>query len=269
MLGLECAGEVLEVGADVQGWQVGQRAMALLAGGGYAEQVVVDAGCAMPVPETLSDVEAAAMMETFLTAFLNLFQIGAAGSGNWVLIHGGGSGVGTSALALCRQSHVHVAVTAGSDAKCARCRELGADIAVNYREASFVEAVQQEAGGVDVVLDCIGGAYLDKNLACLRSDGALVVIGLMGGSRAELDMALLLRKRLRIVGSTLRSRNTAFKTELIHEFRRRFGAALEAGRLRPVIHQALPLAEAAAAHRLLEQSAHFGKVVLQVAAGRS
>ncbi|HEY8152614.1 MAG TPA: NAD(P)H-quinone oxidoreductase [Myxococcota bacterium] len=267
ILGLECAGEVSEVAPDVTGWRVGDRAMALLSGGGYAEEVVVDAGSAMPVPAKLSLDEAAALPEVFLTVFSNVFQLGGLAPGGVALVHGGGSGIGTAAIRLVGLAGGRILVTAGSDEKCQRCRALGADLAVNYRTGDFVAEAQRATGGqgVDVVLDSIGAAYFEKNLAALRTGGRLVLIGLMGGAKTEVNLALLLGRRLSVIGSTLRSRSNAEKAAIVSGFRARFGPDLESGNLRPVVDRVLPLARAAEAHRLLEASEHFGKVVLRVA----
>lgn len=266
ILGLECAGTVREVGAGVSGWRVGDRVMALLSGGGYAEEVVVDAGSVMPVPASLSLEQAAALPEVFLTAYLNLFELGGLEAGGSALVHGGGSGVGTAAIQLCRAAGAHVYVTAGSDAKCQRCRDLGADLAVNYRSESFAERVAEASGGrgVDVVLDPIGASYLADNLASLAIGGRLVLIGLMGGAKTELSLAALLARRLSIIGSTLRSRPVEQKAAIIAGFRRRFGPDLEAGRIRPVVDRVLPLDAVAEAHRVMKASEHFGKIVLRV-----
>jgi putative PIG3 family NAD(P)H quinone oxidoreductase len=266
ILGLECAGEVVEIGAHVKGWQRGDRAMALLPGGGYAEEAVVHAGSAMHVPPSLPDEEAGAMPEVFLTAFLNVFLLGEPPAAGSVLVHGGGSGVGTAAITLCKEAGLRVIVTAGSDDKCRRCRQHGADVAINYRAGDFAPAVR-EAGdgkGVNVILDCIGGRYLASNTASLAVDGRLVIIGLIGGARAEIDLASLLIKRLHVIGSTLRTRAAADKSTIVRAFEARFGDALNAGRIRPVVDRVLPLAQAAAAHRVVQSSTHFGKVVLRV-----
>ncbi|MEN8160052.1 MAG: NAD(P)H-quinone oxidoreductase [Myxococcota bacterium] len=264
LLGLECAGEVVEVGAAVSGWKPGDRAMALLAGGGYAEEVVVDAGSALPVPEALPLEQAAGLPEVYLTVFLNVFQLGALPDGGRLLVHGGGSGIGTAAIDLAKRAGATVFVTAGSDEKCARCRELGADFAVNYRTAKFLDAVKDATGGegVDVVLDSIGAPYLADNLACLAVGGRLVLIGLMGGAKAELNLGALLVRRLSVIGSTLRTRTVAEKARLVAAFLARFGDDLAAGRIRPVIDRALPFAAAADAHRRVQASEHFGKIVL-------
>jgi putative PIG3 family NAD(P)H quinone oxidoreductase len=261
IIGLECAGVVSEVGANVRSWQIGDRAMALLPGGGYAEEVVVHAGSAMRVPEALSDEEAAAIPEVFLTAFLNLFLLARVTEGESALIHGGGSGVGTAAITLLKLARVRVLATAGSDDKCARCIEHGADVAINYRNEDFVE----KARGVNVILDHIGARYIARDLTALATGGRIVIIGSMGGQRsAEIDILQLLMKRAQLIGSTLRARPALEKAEIVNAFIARFGADLTAGRIRPVIHEVLPLERAMDAHRLMESSEHFGKLVLRV-----
>jgi putative PIG3 family NAD(P)H quinone oxidoreductase len=266
ILGLECAGVVAEVGAGVTGWKPGDRAMALLAGGGYAAQVVVDAGSAMRVPERLSLEEAAAVPETFLTAYLNLFQLGGLASGGTALVHGGGSGVGTSAIQLIRAAGARAIVTAGSPDKCERCRALGADVAIDYRKESFAERAREatDGRGVDVVLDSIGAPYFADNLGSLAIGGRLVLIGLMGGARVEANLAVLLGKRISVIGSTLRTRSAAEKAAIVGGFVARFGADLAAGRIAPVVDAVLPLEAAGEAHRKMKASAHFGKIVLSV-----
>jgi putative PIG3 family NAD(P)H quinone oxidoreductase len=266
ILGLECGGEIAEVGSAVRGWKVGERAMALLAGGGYAEQAVVDAGSVMRVPKALSDEEGGALPEVFLTAFLNIFMLGAVPDSGSVLVHGGGSGVGTAAITLCREAGIRIIVTAGSAEKCERCLAHGADVAINYRDGDFAPAVRAATDdqGVDVVLDAIGARYLEGNLAALAMNGRLVVIGLMGGTRAELDLAGLMVKRQQVIGSTLRVRPAAEKKAIVDAFLQRFGAALEAGRIKPVLDRVLPLAHAGEAHRIMKASEHFGKIGLRV-----
>ena len=267
ILGLECAGQVVEVGSEVKGWHTGERAMALLAGGGYAEEVAVPAVCAMRVPDAYSWEEAAALPEAFLTVFLNVFALGALAPGGVVLVHGGGSGIGTASIALVREAGGRVFVTAGSEAKCERCRALGASLAVNYKTQSFAAEVRKatDGRGVDLVLDSIGAPYLADNLASLCVGGRLVMIGLMGGAKAEIALGSLLLRRLQLIGSTLRGQSTGEKGSLVASFVERFGAALRAGRVRPVVDRVLPLAEAAQAHRLMKASEHFGKIVLRVA----
>jgi NADPH:quinone reductase-like Zn-dependent oxidoreductase len=220
----------------------------------------------MRVPERLDSESAAAIPEVFLTVFLNVFQLAGLPEGGAALVHGGGSGIGTAAIQLLKAAGATVVVTAGSDAKCARCRELGADVAVNYRSGDFVAEAKAATGGrgVDVVLDSIGAPYLDKNLAALATGGRLVLIGLMGGARAEVNLGVLLARRLQVIGSTLRARPEAEKAAIVAGFVSRFGPALEAGEIGPVVDRVLPLAQAAEAHRLLKASEHFGKVVLRV-----
>ena len=266
ILGLECAGQVLECGSEVTGWQVGQRAMALLSGGGYAEEVVVHAGSALPIPPAMTFEQAAAFPESMFTAFLNLFMLGEPPPNGAVLIHGGGSGLGTAALALCREAKLTAYVTAGSAAKCAACLDLGAHAAINYREEDFAAVIQArtQGQGVHVVLDSIGAPYLEQNLKSLAHSGRLISIGLMAGHEAPLNMRLMLSRNLRIIASTLRGRPVAEKAHIIQTFRSRFGAALEAGRLTPVVDRTFPLAQASEAHALMEGSTHFGKIVLRV-----
>jgi putative PIG3 family NAD(P)H quinone oxidoreductase len=258
---------VVEVAEGVRGWNVGDRAMALLPGGGYAEQAVVHAGSAMHVPARLSYEQAAAVPEVFLTCFLKLFMLGQFPDGGTALVHGGGSGIGTCAIQLIREVGGRTIVTAGSDAKCAKCRELGADVAVNYNEADFVAAVKEATGGAgaDVVLDYIAGPYLERNLQSLAVGGRLVIMGLMGGAKAELNLGLVMMKRLQIIGSTLRARPDEEKAAIVEGFLARFGKALEQGTIGPVVDHVLPLAEAGEAHRRMQQSEHFGKLVLSVA----
>jgi putative PIG3 family NAD(P)H quinone oxidoreductase len=267
VLGLECAGEVLELGEGVSGWKVGDRAMALLAGGGYAEEAVVDAGSALRVPGDWSWPEAAAFPETHLTVYLTVWMLARLPDGGSILVHGGGSGIGTCAIALAKLASVQTIVTAGSPEKCARCLELGADRAIDYSREDFAEQVAEstEGQGVDVVLDSIGASYLDANLRSLKVGGRLVLIGLMGGAQAELNMGALLARRLQIIGSTLRARPESEKAAIVSGLVERFGDAIEDGRLRPVVDRVYPLAEAADAHRRMQASEHFGKIVLEVA----
>jgi putative PIG3 family NAD(P)H quinone oxidoreductase len=266
ILGLECSGIVDDVGEGVSGYRSGDRVMALLPGGGYAELAVVHAGSVLPVPRAMSLEEAGAVPEVFLTAHLNLFELGGLERGGSALVHGGGSGVGTASIQLLGRAGVRAIVTAGSEKKCARCRELGADSALNYRSGPFGDAVLERTGGegVHVVLDSIGGPYLDQNLRCLRVGGRLVVIGLMGGARAEIPLGLLVAKRLAVIGSTLRGRSPEEKAGIVARFRARFSGDLESGAIRPVVDRVLPLERAQEAHDLMERSEHFGKIVLRV-----
>jgi tumor protein p53-inducible protein 3 len=267
IIGMECSGEVIEVGREVSGWRVGERAMALLPGGGYAEKAVVHHGSAMHVPRLLGDEEAGALPEVFLTAFLNLFMLAGISAGQSALIHGGGSGVGTAAVTLLREAGARSIVTAGSAEKCEQCLRLGADVAINYNDGPFAPKVKSATSGrgVDVVLDCIGGAYLAPNLEVLAQGGRLVLIGLMKGARAEIDLALVMRRHLQIIGSTLRTRSVEAKAGIVDAFIERFGQALESGAVRPIVDCVLPLAQVAEAHRRMQASTHFGKIVLRVA----
>jgi len=266
ILGLECAGEVSDIGSNVKGWRSGDRAMALLPGGGYAEEVVVHHGSAMHVPDSLSFEEAGALPEVFLTAYLNLFMLGGAREGGWALVHGGGSGVGTAAIQLLKEAGLKSIVTAGSADKCRRCIDLGATVAINYRDGDFTEKVRAatDGRGVDVVLDHVGGKYLSSNIDCLAVDGRLVIIGLIGGAKSDINLASLLLKRLHVIGSTLRTRSVGSKAEIVTGFIQQFGAAVAAGRIKPIVDRAFPLTLAADAHRLVQASEHFGKVVLVV-----
>jgi NADPH2:quinone reductase len=266
ILGLECAGLVDAVGARVRRFRAGDPVMALLAGGGYAEFAVVDQGSVFRLPEGWSMVEGAAFPEVFLTAFLNLFRLGGWSAGETALVHGGASGVGTAALALAREAGFALYATAGREEKCRRLRELGAAGAFDYHD-DWAARLRDATGGrgVDLILDPIGGRYLEAHLGLLAVGGRLVVIGGMGGvRRAELDFGTLLAKRISIVGSTLRARSAAEKAALVLDFEERFGGALAAGRLRPLLDSTFPLREAADAHRRLESGDHFGKVALIV-----
>lgn len=266
LLGLECAGEIVAVGERAGSWKVGDRVMALLAGGGYAERVAVHYGSVLSVPADMSWEEAGALPEVYLTAFLNLFELGGAATDQAVLVHGGGSGVGTAAIQLCREAGVGCIITAGSAEKLERCLTLGATAAINYNEGPFVEKVlaATDGNGVAAILDCVGGRYLAQNLDALALDGRLVVIGLIGGAKAEINLAKMLMRRLQVIGSTLRTRSTAQKQSLVRSFQSRFGEAIAAGRIRPVIEKVFPIADAPSAHRLMQSSSHFGKIVLRV-----
>jgi putative PIG3 family NAD(P)H quinone oxidoreductase len=266
LLGLECAGVVDAVGDAARRFAPGDRVMALLAGGGYAEAVVVDERLLMPVPARLGLVEAAAIPEVFLTVYLTVFQLARLEPGETLLVHGGGSGIGTAAISLARRHGATVLVTVGSPAKAERCRALGADAVINYREEEFGPRARALTAdrGVDVILDLIGGPYLDANLRALAVGGRLVVIGTMGGTAAELDLARLLSRRLTVIGSALRSRPLEEKAALVAAFERAVLPGFADGTLAPIVDRVLPLADAAEAHRVLADSAHFGKVVLAV-----
>lgn len=267
--GLEVAGTVVAVGPGVTAFNAGERVCALLAGGGYAEYVAVPAPQCLPVPASLSLVEAAAVPETFFTVWTNLFERGRLAAGESVLVHGGASGIGTTAIQLARVFGARVFATAGSDEKCALCRELGAELAVNYRTGSFHDAIRAATGnkGVDVILDIVGAPYLADNLRLLREDGRLLLIAALGGAKAELNLGQLLFRRLTITGSTLRARSPAEKGRIAAGLRERVWPLLERRAVVPVIQLVLPLADAATAHRVLEANQAMGKVVLQVIAG--
>jgi putative PIG3 family NAD(P)H quinone oxidoreductase len=266
ILGLECAGEVIEVADGVTDFAVGDRAMALLAGGGYSEEVVVSAGSAMQIPERLSYHEAAAFPEVFLTVFLNVFQLAKLEAGGSALVHGGGSGIGTAFIQLVKAAGATCVVTAGTDDKCKRCLDLGADVAVNYRTGDFVAAAREATAGagVDVILDSIGGSYLEQNMGSLAVGGRLVLIGLMGGAKAEISLAQLMMKRLQVLGSTLRARPDLEKAGIVTGLMNQFAGDLESGKIGPVVDRVLPLDQAPEAHRVIKASEHFGKVVLSV-----
>lgn len=276
VLGLECAGCVVEVGSDAaHTWRIGDRAMALLAGGGYAQECVVDAGLALPIPPAWSYVAAGAFMETALTAYLNLLVLGQGDlaynpnpKDAAVLIHGGSGGVGTAAIALARAAGLIPWVTAGSDARCQRCLEIGAQAAFNYQQDSWPKAIaeaQKRSGySITTILDCVGGAYLEQNLRLLASDGRLVIIGLQGGRQSSIDLAWVLKKRLQIIGSTLRNLATKKKISLIQNFWQRFSDAAHKGQLDPIIDTVYPIHEANQAHAHLQKNRPFGKIALQL-----
>jgi putative PIG3 family NAD(P)H quinone oxidoreductase len=264
--GLECSGTVAALGDGVQGWHVGDRVCALLSGGGYAERVVVPAGQLLPVPEGIDLVEAAALPEVVCTVWSNVFMAAGLRPGEVLLVHGGSSGIGTMAIQLARQVGARVAVTAGTAAKLEACRTLGADIAVNYSEQDFVAEVKgaTDGHGADVVLDNMGAKYLARNLDVLATGGRLVVIGLQGGTRAELDLGAMLRKRAAIVAATLRARPAEEKAAIVASVREHVWPLIADGLVKPVVHARVPLAQAAEAHRLVESSEHIGKVLLVV-----
>ncbi len=266
ILGLECAGVIDRVGEGVAGFRPGDRVAALLAGGGYAQRAVVHHGSVLRLPDGMSLLDGAAVCEVFLTCHSNLFLLGGVREGDWALVHGGGSGIGTAAIQMLRHVGVRSIVTAGSEGKCRRCVELGADVAIDYHEGPFAPRVLEATGGrgVGVVLDSIGAPYLAQHLECLAVGGRLVLIGVMGGARAEIALGTLLAKRIQLIGSTLRARPVEEKARIVESFLERFGPALASGAIRPIVDRVLPLEEAQAAHELVEASAHFGKVVLRV-----
>ena len=263
-LGLECSGTVAALGPQVSGWSVGDEVCALLAGGGYAERVAVPVGQLLPVPAGLSLIEAAALPEVACTVWSNVVMFGHLGAGEVFLVHGGASGIGTFAIQLAVALGARVCCTAGSPAKIARCRELGADVVVNYRDEDFVDRVRAatDGRGVDVILDNMGAKYLARNVDALAPDGRLAIIGLQGGRTAELDLGTVLSKRVQIAAMSLRSRPAAQKAEIVAAVREHVWPLVESGRIRPVIEQQLPMSEAAAAHRAMDGDDHVGKVLL-------
>jgi putative PIG3 family NAD(P)H quinone oxidoreductase len=264
--GLECSGTVLQVGANVDGWSVGDEVCALLSGGGYAERVAVPAGQLLPRPQAVDLVDAAALPEVTCTVWSNVFMTAGLRPGELLLVHGGSSGIGTMAIQLAREAGARVAVTAGSAEKLSACRELGAEVLVNYREQDFVEVVRDatDGRGADVVLDNMGAKYLARNVDVLAPNGRIVTIGLQGGRRAELDLGALMAKRAAVISTSLRARPKDEKATIVAAVREHVWPLVDVGRVRPIVHARLPLAEAAEAHRMLEESSHIGKVVLTV-----
>ena len=265
--GLEVAGVVIEGDAAAMqeaGLKVGDRVCALVAGGGYAELCVAPVGQCLPVPKGLSDIEAASLPETFFTVWSNVFDRARLQAGETLLIQGGTSGIGVTAIQLAKASGATVIATAGSDDKCAACVRLGADHAINYRSLDFVAEVARitNGRGVDVILDMVAGAYVARELKCLAEDGRLVFIAVQGGVEAQIDAGVVLRRRLTITGSTLRPRPVAFKAAIAMALRTTVWPWIEAGRVKPVIHQVFPAEQAAAAHTLMESNQHIGKLVL-------
>ncbi|MCC9308073.1 NAD(P)H-quinone oxidoreductase [Kitasatospora sp. RB6PN24] len=263
--GLECSGRIVALGPGVSGWAVGDEVCALLAGGGYAEKVAVPVGQLLPIPRGLGLVAAAALPEVAATVWSNLFMVAHLRPNETVLLHGGASGIGTMATQLAKAVGAKVIVTAGSAKKLARCKELGADVLVNYREQDFVEVVREatEGHGVDVILDIMGAKYLQRNVDALAMAGRLVIIGLQGGRTAELDLGKLLAKRAAVVATSLRPRPLAEKAAIVAAVREHVWPLIESGVVKPVIDRVLPLQDAAQAHRALEAGEQVGKVVLQ------
>ena len=266
--GLECSGVITGLGEGVEGWTIGDQVCALLSGGGYAEQVAVPAGQVMPVPDGVDLVTAAALPEVACTVWSNVFMLAGLRPAETLLVHGGSSGIGTMAIQLATAMGARVAVTAGSAEKLARCRELGAQILVNYRDEDFVEVVRAatDGHGADVILDNMGAKYLGRNLEVLATSGRLAVIGLQGGTRAELDLGLLMRKRGAVLSTSLRARPPAEKAAIVASTREHVWPLVVEGRVRPVVDRVLPMAQAAEAHRLVEASSHVGKVLLATSA---
>jgi NADPH:quinone reductase len=264
--GLEAAGEVAMVGPDVARWRVGDAVCALLPGGGYAEYVVTPADHALPVPAGLKMIEAAGICETFFTVWTNVFERGWLVAGESFLVHGGSSGIGTTAIQLASVRGARVFATAGSAEKCAACERLGAERAINYRDEDFVEIVRDATGGrgVDVILDMVGGSYLPRDVKALAPEGRLVMIAFLGGPKAELNFAQVMTKRLTITGSTLRPQSVEAKARIAQALEREVWPLIASGRIGPVMDRTYPLEEAAAAHARMESSAHVGKIVLTV-----
>jgi len=264
ILGMECSGVISALGPEVSGWSVGDQVCALLAGGGYAEKVAVPAGQVLPVPAGVDLVEAAGLPEVACTVHSNLGHL--LHEDELLLVHGGSSGIGTFATQYARARGARVAVTAGSAEKLGRCRALGASVLVNYREQDFVDEVRavSDGRGADVILDNMGALYLARNVAALAPGGRLVVIGMQGGAKAELDLGMLLSKRASVTATALRSRPLPDKARIVRGVRDEVWPLIEAGRLRPVIDTVVPMADAAQAHRLVDASSHVGKVLLQV-----
>lgn len=263
-LGLEVSGTIDAVGSDVEDWSVGDEVCALLVGGGYAEQVCVPVGQVLPVPQGVGLVEAAALPEVVCTVWSNVFLTANLQPGETLLVHGGSSGIGTMAIQLARQVGARVAVTAGSAEKLEFCRDLGADILVNYREEDFVERLRAETGGAGagVILDNMGAKYLQRNVDALGESGRLVIIGMQGGIKAELNIATLLRKRGAVIATALRSRSRAEKATIVAAVREHVWPMIEAGTVRPIIHSTSPLEQVADAHAEMESSTHIGKILL-------
>ncbi|MFF2850112.1 NAD(P)H-quinone oxidoreductase [Streptomyces sp. NPDC058001] len=262
--GLECAGRIAALGPNVSGWAVGDEVCALLAGGGYAEKVAVPVGQLLPVPAGVGLVESAALPEVICTVWSNVFMIAHLRPGETLLVHGGASGIGTMAIQLAKAVGAKVAVTAGGKEKLRRCAELGADILIDYREQDFVEEIRAatDGAGADVILDIMGAKYLQRNIDALAVNGRLAIIGMQGGVKGELNIATLLGKRGAVTATSLRARPVAEKTAIVAAVREHVWPLIAAGQVRPVVDRTLPLRDAAAGHRVLEESGHVGKVLL-------
>jgi NADPH:quinone reductase len=267
--GLEVAGTIVQTGADVMQWHVGDRVCALTPGGGYAQYCATPAGHCLPIPRGYSAVEAASLPETFFTVWINVFERAKLAAGETLLVQGGSSGIGVTAIQLARALGHRVFVTAGSEDKCRACEALGAERGINYRTEDFVAVTKELTGGkgVDVILDMVGGDYVPRELKALATDGRLSIIAFLGGTTTTLDMGDILYRRLTITGSTLRPRTVEFKTSIAAALRSKVWPLLDAGKIRPVIHSTFPLAAAAKAHALMESSAHVGKIMLRLGQG--
>lgn len=261
--GLEVAGTISALGDGVSGFEIGERVCALLTGGGYAQYCTAPAGQVLPLPRSMDFVAGAGLLETITTVWANVFEAGRLAAGETLLVHGGASGIGTTAIQLAKSVGARVFVTCGSEDKVAACRELGADRGINYRSENFAEIVREE-GGADVILDIVGGSYLEDDIKALKRGGRLVFIAFGGGRHGQLDIARVMMNGLTITGSTLRSRSIAEKARLIAEVKRHVWPLVETGAFRPVIDSVWPLEAAAEAHRHMEASSHTGKVILQI-----
>jgi putative PIG3 family NAD(P)H quinone oxidoreductase len=264
--GLEVAGRIAAVADGVTDWNIGDAACALANGGGYAEYCAVPAGQCLPVPQGLDFVQAASLPETCFTVWTNVFDRGGLKPGETFLVQGGTSGIGVTAIQMVHAFGNRAFATAGSDGKCAACRVLGAEVAINYRTEDFVEVVKKatDGRGVDVILDMVGGEYVPRELKALAHDGRLVLIAFLGGAKATVNLADIMMRRLLLTGSTLRARTAAVKAEIARSLRERVWPLIEAGKMRPVVHAVFPLDQAAAGHELMESGAHVGKIVLAV-----
>jgi putative PIG3 family NAD(P)H quinone oxidoreductase len=265
IIGLECSGTVAALGEGVSEWSVGDEVCALLSGGGYAEQVVVPAGQVLPVPKGMDVITAAALPEVVCTVWSNVFMLGELQAGQAFLVHGGASGIGTRAIQLTRHAGATVFCTAGTPEKLARCRELGADVAINYKDEDFVARVREETAGrgVNVILDNMAAKYLGRNVDALATGGRLVIIGMQGGTRGELDIGVLISKRASVHATLLRARPTEEKAAIVASVREHVWPAIERGDVRPIVDRVVPMSDAAAAHRAVEASEHVGKVLLR------
>jgi len=267
--GLEVAGTVVKVGSEASRWETGDRVCALVAGGGYAEYAAAPWQQCLPVPDGLSMAEAAALPETFFTVWANVFERGHLAPGETLLVQGGSSGIGVTAIQLAHAFGNRVFVTAGSDAKCRECERLGAERAINYKTEDFVSVVKEVTSGrgVDVILDMVAGDYVPRELQCLADDGRLVIIAFLGGTKTQLNMTDILRRRLTITGSTLRPRPVSFKAELARTLEDKVWPLIASGKIRPVIHSRFAMEDARGAHALMESSNHIGKLILEISPG--
>lgn len=264
--GLEVSGRIVATGADVEGLKVGDEVCALVASGGYAEYCVADAALCLPIPGPLSLLEAGGIPETYFTVYDNVFTRGRLAAGETLLVHGGSSGIGSTAIQLAKQTGATVYATAGSPEKCDFCRSLGADVAIDYRSQDFVEEVRRltEKRGVDVILDMVGGTYIARNLSVLALEGRLVQIAFLQSSKVEIDFMPVMTRRLTVTGSTLRPRSVALKAKIAEALRQNVWPLLEMGAVKPIIHATFPLERAREAHELMESSAHQGKIMLEI-----